>query len=92
MPTVELTRHLFQFFPALEGRKIEVEARTVAEALQQMEHIAPGFTFYVCDELGRLRQHVNVFVDRERIRDRATLTDPVGPEARVLILQALSGG
>jgi hypothetical protein len=92
VPTVELTSHLYQFFPALEGRKISVEAATVAEVVERMEALAPGFAFYVCDERGRLRQHVNVYVGDERIRDRATLTDPVAPGARVLVLQALSGG
>jgi molybdopterin synthase sulfur carrier subunit len=92
MPTVELTSHLHQFFPGLEGRTLEVEASTVAEVVEAMEAEAPGFAFYVCDERGRLRQHVNIFVDGERVRDRATLGDRVEPGSRVLILQALSGG
>jgi predicted phage tail protein len=92
MPTVELTSHLYQFFPALRGRDLAVEAATVAEAVEAMEALAPGFAFYVCDEAGRLRQHVNIFVEGERIRDRATLSDPLAPDTRVMILQALSGG
>jgi molybdopterin synthase sulfur carrier subunit len=39
-----------------------------------------------------LRQHVNVFVDGRLIKNRGTLTDAVGDDTRVLILQALSGG
>ena len=89
---VELTRHLYAFFPALEGRELVVPGETVAEVVRGVEAVAPGFLFYVCDELGRLRQHVNIFVGSERVSDRATLSDPVAPEARVLILQALSGG
>lgn len=92
MPTVELTRHLYAFFPDLEGREISVPGRTVAEVLGGMEALAPGFKFYVCDEAGRLRQHVNIFVGEERIRDRATLSDTVQPGSRVVIMQALSGG
>lgn len=95
MPTmarVELTRHLFTFFPDLEGRELVVEGATVAEVIQGMERLAPGFAFYVCDELGRLRRHVNVFVDDERVEDRRALSDRVGPDTRVLIMQALSGG
>ena len=92
MPRVDVTSHLYQFFPDLKGRELSVEGETVADVVRAMESIAPGFTFYVCDERGRVRQHVNIFVGNERIRDRATLTDPVGPESRVLILQALSGG
>jgi sulfur carrier protein ThiS len=92
MATVELTRHLYPFFPALEGRKLEVAGDTVAEVVRAVDALAPGFAFYVCDERGRLRQHVNIFVESERVSDRATLTDPVESTSRVLILQALSGG
>jgi len=92
MPQVELTRHLYQFFPALEGQALDVEGATVGEVVAAMDRLAPGFAFYVCDELGRVRQHVNIFIGRDRIRDRATLTDPVDPGARVSIIQALSGG
>ena len=92
MVTVELTRHLFAFFPALEGKEIAVEASTVAEVVQEMERIAPGFAFYICDERGRLRRHVNVFVGDEMLADRDRLTDRVAPGTRVLIMQALSGG
>jgi molybdopterin synthase sulfur carrier subunit len=92
MARVELTRHLYQFFPQLEGKEIVVEASTVAEVVREMERIAPGFAFYVCDELGRLRRHVNIFVEELSIGDRARLSDPVAPASRVFIIQALSGG
>ncbi len=92
MAKVELTRHLYAFFPALEGREIVVEASTVADVVREMERIAPGFGFYVCDELGRLRQHVNIFIENQMITDRRRLLDAVRPESKVFILQALSGG
>ena len=92
MATVELTRHLYQFFPKLEGQALTVEAATVADVVREMERIAPGFAFYVCDELGRLRRHVNIFVEDVSIGDRQRLSDPVAPTSRVFIMQALSGG
>ncbi len=92
MATVQLTRHLFAFFPQLEGRELVVSGETVADVVRELERIAPGFAFYVCDERGRLRTHVNIFVGEERVCDRGRLTDPVGPNARVFIMQALSGG
>ncbi len=92
MPRVELTSHLHAFFPALGGRPIDVDATTVGAVIRALEARAPGFDFYVCDEAGRLRQHVLVYVGEQRITDRATLTDPVRPDDRVLIVQALSGG
>lgn len=92
MATVQLTRHLYTFFPHLEGRELVVGGATVAEVVRAVEALAPGFALYVCDELGRLRRHVNIFVEQEPILDRAALSDPVPPGAQVFILQALSGG
>lgn len=92
MVSIELTRHLFQFFPQLAERALEVEGTTVGEALQALERIAPGIAFYLCDERGRLRPHVNVFIGKEPVRDRFRLSDPVAPGDRVYIMQALSGG
>ncbi|MCA9319508.1 MAG: MoaD/ThiS family protein [Planctomycetes bacterium] len=92
MVTVEFTRHLYTFFPDLDGRRIEVSGETVAQVIRGMEQIAPGLEFCVCDEHGRLRQHVNIFVGDEPVSDRGTLSDAVAPGSRVLILQALSGG
>jgi sulfur-carrier protein len=91
MATVELTKHLYTFFPALEGRELVVEAATVADVVRELDRLAPGLAFYVC-ERGRLRMHVNIFVGDERIADRHRLSDPIAPDARVFILQALSGG
>jgi hypothetical protein len=92
MAKVELTRHLFAFFPDLDGRDLEVEATTVAEVIDGLEALAPGIAFYICDERRRLRRHVNIFVDEQMISDRGRLGDPVQPDSRVLIMQALSGG
>jgi sulfur-carrier protein len=92
MAKVELARHLGLLFPQLAGEELRVEATTVAEVVQTLEARAPGFAFYVCDERGRLRQHVNIFVGQDRVSDRQKLTDPVTPETVVMIVQALSGG
>lgn len=92
MVQVHLTRHLFAFFPHLDQRTIEVEATDVAGVVHALEVLAPGIGFYVCDERGRLRPHVNIFIGNDIIRDRRLLTDPVGPGDKVSILQALSGG
>lgn len=92
MPQVTLTRHLFEFFPSLENQALVVQASSVADVVREMEKLAPGFSFYVCDERGRLRKHVNVFVEGELIVDRDRLSDRVGPDSQVHIMQALSGG
>ena len=90
--TVQFTRHLHTFFPKLEGTEVQVEAATVAEAVRALEAQAPGIAFYLCDELGRLRTHVNIFVNIDRVRDRRGLSDPLSDGDTLWILQALSGG
>ena len=92
MAQVEVTRHLKEYFPQLAATPLERSASSVAELVQALDAEAPGFAFYVCDELGRLRQHVNVFVDDEMIVDRQRLSDRLGSASRVFIAQALSGG
>ncbi len=92
MVQVHLTRHLFTFFPHLDQRIIEVEATDIAGVVRAIEALAPGIGFYVCDERGRLRPHVNIFIGNNIIRDRRLLSDPVQAGDKVSILQALSGG
>ncbi|MBX3204256.1 MAG: MoaD/ThiS family protein [Labilithrix sp.] len=90
MPHVAFTRHLQRFFPTLaEG---EVPGTTVREVIDELERRHPGFASYIADETGRLRRHVNIFVGEEPIHDRVRLGDALAPDARVFILQALSGG
>ena len=92
MVQVHLTRHLFAYFPQLDGQMIEVEATDVAGVLRALEARAPGIGFYLCDERGRLRPHVNVFIGNAMVRDRRSLSDTVNAGDKVSILQALSGG
>jgi molybdopterin synthase sulfur carrier subunit len=92
MARLTITPHLRRFFPALAEGEAEVAGATVREIVDALERRYPGFASYVVDEAGRLRRHVNVFVGDEPIGDRVGLSDVVGPDAHVSILQALSGG
>ncbi|MBK8206868.1 MAG: MoaD/ThiS family protein [Planctomycetes bacterium] len=92
MPKVELARHLYAFFPHLEGKEINVQAESAADVVKEMEKLAPGFAFYICDERGSLRTHVNMFIEENMVSDRKKLSDRVKPDSKVYILQALSGG
>jgi len=92
MPVVEMTSHLYRFFPVLENREIRVPAGSVAQVLREMDTIAAGFSDYVLDERGALRRHVNISVNNTMVIDRKTLSDYVPDDATVYIFQALSGG
>lgn len=90
MPHVTFTKHLSRFFPTLEEG--EVEGTTVREVIDALERRHKGFASYIVDETGKLRRHVNIFVGEEPIHDRQKLSDALAPDAKVFILQALSGG
>ena len=92
MPSVEMTQHLYRFFPQLENRTITVPAGSVAEILNAINEIAPGFTDYVLDEHGALRRHVNLCINDTIVIDRKTLSDHVQDDGTDYIFQALSGG
>ena len=47
---------------------------------------------YVLDERGALRKHMAIFVNGRQIIDRQHLTDPLGSDDVVDVMQALSGG
>ncbi len=92
MPTVQMTQHLYRFFPQLENRTITVPAGSVADVVRAVNEMAPGFTDYVLDEHGALRRHVMLCIDDTVVIDRKTLSDRVPDDGTVYIFQALSGG
>ena len=63
--------------------------KTVDEALRDLDVRFPGIRFRVIDEQGRIREHMRVFVDGERVRE---IGAKVGPKAEVHVFGALSGG
>jgi len=90
MARIKFTSALKPFFPSLTD--LELEGNTIRDLLTQIETRYPGLSNYLVDDTGSLRQHVNIFVQGNLIKDRATLTDPVKKSDELLIFQALSGG
>jgi hypothetical protein len=92
MPIVAMTPHLYRFFPMLENRHLEVPPGSVAQVLQAINTIAPGFCDYVLDDQGALRKHVKICVNDAIVVDRKNLSDQVQQSDKVFIFQALTGG
>ena len=89
MARVTFTPHLQRF---LDAPPVDVSATTVAEALDAVFAANPRLRGYLLDERGQLRRHVTIFIGDAPIRDRTTLSDAIGAETEVFVLQALSGG
>ena len=90
MPRVQFTKHLIRFFPEL--RDGDFEGTTLAEVIASIERAYPGIGGYLVDERGGVRQHVNVFVGDDLLRERERLSDQLPRDATISIFQALSGG
>ena len=72
--------------------EVSCEGTTVTELLNDLEKQHPGIKERICDEKGKLRRFVNVFVNEEDIRflkgDQTAVKD--GDE--VSIIPAIAGG
>lgn len=89
MPRVVFTPNLERH---VDCPPTQVAAGTVREALERVFGDHPKIRGYVLDEQGVLRKHMAVFVDGEAVRDRAGLSDGVGADSQIYVMQALSGG
>ncbi|MCH8530071.1 MAG: MoaD/ThiS family protein [Saccharospirillum sp.] len=92
MPTVKMTSHLYRFFPQLKDQDIRLPSGSVAEVLDGINELAPGFTDYVLDECGAMRRHVKLCINDTIVIDRKALSDRVKEGDTLFIFQALSGG
>ena len=74
--------------------RIEIERATpnVGEALEALWALHPGVRDRIVDELGAVRQHVNVFVGDDSIRFTGGLETPVPEGCEISVVPAVSGG
>ena len=85
MPVVRLRAPLATLTGGIEH---EVEGTTVAEALAALERAHPPLAGWILDEQGRIREHVNVFVNRLPAQER----DSIFPGDLVQVLPSITGG
>jgi hypothetical protein len=89
MVEVHFTSHLRNLVAAAP---FHVAGATVAEALESVFDSAPQVRSYVLDDRGALRKHVCIFADGERLFGETALSRRIHPNAKVYVMQALSGG
>ena len=87
MVTVILPRSLVSLILGTQ-RTTDVEATTVAEAIDRLDERTPGLRNRLVDSGPSIRQHINVYVDHEP----AGLDTPVRPDSTIHVIPAVSGG
>lgn len=89
MAQLIFTQQLARFTSVPDVRS---SAARLRPALEDAFAANPTLRGYVLDEQGHLRENVVIFIDGRRMRERIVLDDPLLPDSKVYILQALSGG
>ncbi len=68
---------------------VEASGANVDAVLDDVNARFPGIRFRIVDEQGRIREHMRIFVDGERVRQ---IEAKLGERSEVHIFGALSGG
>lgn len=89
MPRVVFTRNLQRH---VHAPTCTVTGATVREALDHVFAQHPLLRGYVVDEHGAVRKHMIIFVRGQQMHDREMLSDPVGLDDEIYVMQSLSGG
>jgi molybdopterin synthase sulfur carrier subunit len=71
---------------------IALEATTVEDALSALERVHPGIKARLCDESGKLRRFINVFVGEEDIRFLEGQKTSLKDGDLIDIVPAIAGG
>lgn len=89
MATIRFTANLARHRPIPD---LTVSGDDLASVLRDALSDDALLVSYVLDEQGRLRKHVNIFINGAMLKDRLRLSDPVPADAEIYVIQALSGG
>ncbi|MBI3648343.1 MAG: MoaD/ThiS family protein [Actinobacteria bacterium] len=68
--------------------EVKVDGASVIDVLRALEAEHPRIVGWILDEQGRIRRHVNVFVNGELTREDA----PLSADDRVQVLHSITGG
>lgn len=72
--------------------QLSIAAATVRDALAHLERHQSALYRNVCDETGKVRRHLNVFVNADNVRELDGIDTALKPGDVVTILPAVSGG
>ena len=94
MTAPQVTFHVFGVLRDYCGgvSELAVNAATVRAALDHLEETQPALYSNICDETGKVRRHLNVFVNEDNVRFLNGVETPLAPGDVVTVLPAVSGG
>lgn len=72
--------------------EVAVQAASVRELIEKLEHDFPGIKDRICDESGKVRRFVNVYLNEEDIRFLEQENTNLKDGDEVSIVPAIAGG
>ena len=72
--------------------EVQGAGATLKELIEDLERRYPGVKERICDETGKIRRFVNVFVNEEDVRFQQGEATPVKDGDEVSIIPAIAGG
>ena len=72
--------------------QLAISAHTVRAALQDLQRNQSALYSNLCDETGKVRRHLNVFVNSDNVRDLDGIDTTLTPGDVVTFLPSVSGG
>ena len=72
--------------------ELRLQTASLRTMLEQLERRYPALHRSICDETGKLRQHINLWVNTDHMRDRDGLDTLLVAGDVVTIMTAVSGG
>jgi sulfur-carrier protein len=72
--------------------EVPVSGGTVTLALEELTSRYPAIRTHIMDSQGRLRRHVNLFVNKENIKTLDGMNTKVKEADRIVLMSSISGG
>jgi len=72
--------------------EVSAQGNTVRALMEDLERQFPGMKERICDETGKVRRFVNVYVNGDDIRFLQNLETSIGEGDNISIVPAIAGG
>lgn len=74
------------------AEEVRVNGSTIGAVVEELERTFPGMKERLCDEQGRVRRFVNIYVNGDDIRFLSSIETAVQDGDEVAIVPAIAGG
>lgn len=90
MPTLTLPALMKYYVNDLS--EVQVTGSTVSQAISDLTSQYPAIKPHIMDNQGRLRRHVNLFVNKENIKNLNGLDTSIDESDLIILMPSITGG